>query len=60
MAVLAWQEKDLPGVDPEQKLEECQEWLHKVAKWETYLLDARIGMKVTTGIDTVKRYRGIA
>ncbi|KAL1893564.1 Mitochondrial outer membrane protein iml2 [Sporothrix stenoceras] len=28
--------------------------LDKVAKWETFVLDARIGMKLQTGLDTIK------
>ena len=57
MAALAWQERDLPNVDRVGKVRESEEWLHKVARWETYVLDARIGMKVTTGLDTVKRWK---
>lgn len=57
MAALAWQERDLPDVDRVAKVREAEEWLHKVARWETYVLDARIGMKVTTGLDTVKRWK---
>ncbi|OBT69498.1 hypothetical protein VE03_01125 [Pseudogymnoascus sp. 23342-1-I1] len=58
MAVISWMERGLPGNDSKAKLEECEEWLNKVAKWETaYVLDARIGMKVTTGLDTIKRCR---
>ena len=58
MAVISWMERDLPGTDSKAKLADCEEWLNKVAKWETsYVLDARIGMKVTTGLDTIKRCR---
>ncbi|OBT46004.1 hypothetical protein VE00_03729 [Pseudogymnoascus sp. WSF 3629] len=58
MAVISWMERGLPGTDSKAKLVECEEWLNKVAKWETsYVLDARIGMKVTTGLDTIKRCR---
>ncbi len=57
MAAICWQEKDLPGVDAKQKVKECEEWLEKVARWETYVLDARIGMKVTTGLDSVRRIK---
>lgn len=57
MAVISWMEKDLPGADHEARLAECEEWLTKAAKWDSYVLDARIGMKVTTGLDTVKRCR---
>ena len=57
MAAVCWQEKDVQGVDTKAKVAECDEWLNKVAKWESYVLDARIGMKVTTGLDTMKRYK---
>jgi len=57
MAVLAWFEKDLPGADTKAKVAECDEWLRKVSKWETYVLDTRIGLKITTAVDTIKMYR---
>ncbi|OCL09039.1 hypothetical protein AOQ84DRAFT_339507 [Glonium stellatum] len=38
-----------------EELKECSKWLEDVAKWESYDLDARIGMKVTTAKDTMKR-----
>jgi hypothetical protein len=56
MAVLAWFEKDLPGADTKAKIAECDEWLHKVSKWDTYVLDTRIGLKITTAVDTLKMY----
>jgi hypothetical protein len=57
MAVIAWFEKNLPGVDPKAKVTECEEWLQKVAKWETYVLDTRIGLKITTAVETIKMYK---
>lgn len=57
MAVLAWFEKDLPGTDTKAKVTECEEWLRKVSKWDIYVLDTRIGLKITTGLDTVKIYQ---
>lgn len=44
-------------MDKKSRVAECEDWLSKVAKWESYVLDARIGMKVTTGLDTVRRYK---
>lgn len=44
-------------MDKKSRVAECEDWLNKVAKWESYVLDARIGMKVTTGLDTVRRYK---
>ncbi|CAJ2512765.1 Uu.00g008840.m01.CDS01 [Anthostomella pinea] len=40
-----------------KKLDDCQSWLDKVAKWEAFILDARVGMRVQTGLDTVRWYR---
>lgn len=57
MAVLAWLEKDVDGADVKAKIAECDDWLQKAARWEGYVLDTRIGVKITTGVDTVKRYR---
>ncbi|KAI0834319.1 hypothetical protein F5Y06DRAFT_157268 [Hypoxylon sp. FL0890] len=70
MAALAWVEVQRPELrrddDEEQeygedwlreKVEECQSWLDKVAKWETFILDARIGMRVQTGMDTIRWYK---
>lgn len=40
-----------------EKTEECQSWLDKVAKWEAFVLDARIGMRVQTAMDTLRWYK---
>ncbi|KAI4209309.1 MAG: hypothetical protein LQ351_007735 [Letrouitia transgressa] len=37
-------------------VKKCEEWIEKVAKWESYDLDARIGLKVATAQDTLKKY----
>ena len=37
-----------------KKTNESLALLDKVAKWETYVLDTRIGMKLQTGLDAVK------
>ncbi|KAI2621837.1 hypothetical protein GGR54DRAFT_83598 [Hypoxylon sp. NC1633] len=68
MAALAWVEVQKPELrrdanegDEEdwlrEKTEECQSWLDKVAKWEAFVLDARIGMRVQTGLDTLRWYK---
>ena len=36
---------------------EAQEWVEKAAKWEGYELDARIGLKVTTAQETMRKWR---
>lgn len=38
-----------------EKLKECSDWLEKVAAWESYDLEVRMGIKVTTGRKTMKR-----
>jgi hypothetical protein len=40
-----------------KKAEEAQAWLDKVTKWETFVLDSRIGMRVQTGVDCLKWFR---
>lgn len=67
MAVLAWaevQNPELRGEDAKgdedwlrEKTEECQSWLEKLTKWEAFILDARIGMRVQTGMDTLRWYK---
>ncbi|CAK7275234.1 Mitochondrial outer membrane protein iml2 [Sporothrix epigloea] len=41
----------------QQKTKECLVQLDKVANWEAFVLDARIGMKLRTGLDTVRWLR---
>ena len=38
-------------------VKEAHEWIDKAAKWEGYELDARIGLKVTTAQETLKKWR---
>lgn len=40
-----------------KKLDECDAWLDTVSKWEAFILDARFGMRINTGLDTIKWYR---
>ncbi|KAI1423351.1 outer membrane protein Iml2/Tetratricopeptide repeat protein 39 [Xylaria sp. FL1777] len=58
MAVLAWVEgrSGMPA-DEKKKVDECQTWLDKVARWESYVLDGRVGMRVQTGMDTLRWYK---
>jgi Protein of unknown function (DUF3808) len=35
---------------------ECREWIEKASKWESYELDARIGLKVTTAGDALRKW----
>lgn len=69
MAVIAWAELQnssklhSPETDGDEtawkrkKLDECYSWLDAVGKWEAYILDARFGMRVNTGQDTLNWYR---
>ncbi|KAE8443318.1 hypothetical protein EG329_001961 [Mollisiaceae sp. DMI_Dod_QoI] len=59
MACLAWNEKDLEGVDHKAKVLECEEWLEKTQKWEQYILDTRMSVKITTSLLTIKRHKRI-
>lgn len=36
-----------------KKYDECKKRLDVVKVWEAYLLDARIGMRVTSGLETL-------
>lgn len=40
-----------------KKTDECQMWLDKCAGWGSYILDARIGMRVQTGMDTLRWFK---
>ncbi|KAH9865531.1 hypothetical protein J1614_009116 [Plenodomus biglobosus] len=58
MAANLWREADADG-HPEahvKMLDECRDWLDEVTRWEAYDLDARIGMKITTGKETLRKY----
>ncbi|KAJ1334142.1 Iml2/Tetratricopeptide repeat protein 39 [Microdochium nivale] len=72
MAVISWVELQNPKLRKSEsldntkaeeeawkrkKLDECHSWLDGVAKWEAYILDARFGMRVNTGQDTLNWYR---
>ena len=52
--------KDAASIDTfrRTRVEESLAELDKVAKWETFVLDARIGMKLQTGLDTIKWLKG--
>lgn len=66
VAVAAWLEASQPrfwpadrGADAVEafrrdRVDACQAALDRVAKWETFVLDARIGLRVSAGLSTVK------
>ena len=60
MACLAWNEKDLEGVDHKAKVYDCERWLDKVKVWgEEYILDNRMQVKTSTSLITLKRHKKI-
>lgn len=68
LAVLAWKESCDPKCWPEaeekieafrrEKVAECEKYLEEVRNWEAFVLDARVGMKVQTGADTIGWLKG--
>ena len=53
-AVCLWQEAG--GQDGDQAtLKQCSDELMRVEKWESFDLDARIGLKMTTARETLTR-----
>ncbi|KAH8911280.1 hypothetical protein BR93DRAFT_965086 [Coniochaeta sp. PMI_546] len=70
MAAAAWRDACNPSKWPtskgteaieafrRQKAEECLAYLEKTAKWESYVLDGRFGMRIQAGIDSVKWLKG--
>ena len=61
MGVICWMRRsDVLKTGDEQGEEllvrECEKWIDKAAKWEAYELDARIGLKVATAQDTLRRW----
>lgn len=70
LAVLAWKECCDPKCWPQAasqedveayrraKVAECDKYLENVRNWEAFVLDARVGMKVQTGSDTISWLKG--
>jgi hypothetical protein len=60
MATLDWLEKDLDGVNSKAKVLESEQWLMKMKNWgEPYLLETRMSFKISSSLNTIKRYRRI-
>lgn len=68
MGVICWMRRrdinGVHGIDAKKDereanwVKECEGWVEKAAKWETYQLDARIGVKIATAQDTLRKWRG--
>lgn len=63
LAAIAWEECCV-GRDTgdelayrKEKLDECEMQLDKVKNWESYTLDMRIGLKVQSGLETLKWFK---
>ncbi len=51
--------KELLDIDIQEDAElvrECREYIEKASKWERYELDARVGLKVTTAGDALRKW----
>ena len=57
LGAIAWAECCRGGADRRQKLDECEAQLEKVKAWESFVLDARIGMRVQCGMETLRWFR---
>ncbi|KAI4156302.1 MAG: hypothetical protein LQ340_000392 [Diploschistes diacapsis] len=62
MAANLWALRDKsPGQEASEEnrklVFEAEEWLEKTRQWESYSLDTRVGIKVTSGLDTTKRWK---
>ena len=63
MGVICWIEsreaaQKQRGLGAEEALvRESEIWIEKAARWESYELDARIGLKIATAQDTLKKWR---
>ncbi|RMZ68983.1 Mitochondrial outer membrane iml2 [Pyrenophora seminiperda CCB06] len=57
MAANIWREADVDGhpEDHPEMLVQCKNYLEEVTRWSGFDLDARIGMKITTGKETLRK-----
>ncbi|MCJ1400166.1 hypothetical protein MMC11_003370 [Xylographa trunciseda] len=56
MGANLWMERDGSDRDTE-RVKEAEEWIQKAGSWEKYELDARIGLKITTGLETLRAWK---
>ncbi|KAL9604555.1 MAG: hypothetical protein Q9219_000520 [cf. Caloplaca sp. 3 TL-2023] len=54
--VCCWMRRKEGGKSEEEWVRECEGWVEKAARWEGYELDARVGLKIATAQDTLKKY----
>lgn len=65
LGAIAWDECCDPPENEEniaayrkKKMEECEAQLEKVKAWEAFVLDVRIGLRVQSGLETLKWFKG--
>lgn len=65
LGAIAWEECCNPPETMEdvnayrkQKMEECEGYLDQVKNWENFILDMRIGLRVQSGLETLKWFKG--
>ena len=61
MGVVCWMQsrreaKEGSREEERKRVVECREWIEKAARWEGYELDARIGLKIATAQDTLRKW----
>lgn len=54
MAASLWQERG-EAKDTNDHLSQCSKYVEEVAKWESYDLDTRIGLKIATARETLRK-----
>lgn len=58
MGTICWMRRKASGIDQERTwVKECETWVETAAKWESYELDARIGVKIATAQDTLRKWK---
>lgn len=57
MAADLWLERTGDEEGDAKLVSEAQGWIEKLVKWEAYELDARIGLKVATAQETLKKWK---
>jgi hypothetical protein len=61
MGVICWMRKNeqLNGSEKGEAywVHQCEGWIEKAARWESYELDARIGLRIATAQDTLKKWK---
>lgn len=57
MGVICWMRKSDQRSEEAYWVKQCEGWIDKAARWESYELDARIGLKIATAQDTLKKWK---